>query len=111
MTLIQKLNVAAPYYIMMLGIVMLFFGLSIQFTGIHNLDIGQNMRYISTLTGMNITDLANTGLQVTSEEAYIMGFNQQNLGLRLIAVAMFFLGLSMSTLMGREEGRQYRPAY
>jgi hypothetical protein len=77
---------------------MLMSGITVFFTGFHNLDLGQNLNLISCETGMDYYDI-NSKLETwTPTEMYIHGFNSMKLGLIISCISMLLFGFSIGVL-------------
>jgi hypothetical protein len=89
----------------LVSIVSLVFGISIFWIGFHNLDLGQNMRWLEATFDLDLVDHTSQGNIVTGEEAYRMGTSQILHGLIIsITSAALFIG-SLFTIIYTGRGK------
>jgi len=79
------------------GITMLVLGIFSFTTGFHNMDQGQNMRYINARFNISIVDVNNRFETWSATEMYINGYNQTVMGLLLSILGAFGLGCAYIT--------------
>lgn len=81
------------------GILMLVHGTALYFIGFHNADLGQNMRYLETELGINLTDRTNQGGSITGMQAYNLGSEQQRFAVWQCIAGAFLLGIYFAVTM------------
>ena len=85
----------------------LVFGFSVYLfqTGYHNIDLGQNMRYLEAEWDKELLDVTNQGRVVDGIEAYQIGWWQVRVAylLTILSVMMFTAGFCDMLYMVRRE--------
>ena len=76
----------------------IIFSTALFFIGFHNLDIGQNIRYINSEYNLTLTDSGLSGDIVTGDIAYKIGVAQMFTGFFLAIWSSFIFGLCLSKL-------------
>ncbi|MCJ7767409.1 hypothetical protein MUP79_03340 [Candidatus Bathyarchaeota archaeon] len=82
-----------------LSIYFSLFSISIFWRGYHNMDLGQNMRYLDAAHDLNLVDLTAQGNIVTGIEAYQMGTSQMEWGFYATTGSVTLLVASILTLI------------
>jgi hypothetical protein len=76
--------------------------------GFHNLDQGQNLRYLETELNVTIMDTANDFVDYNTTEMYVIGVNQLENGVKAALLTfgglMFTLGILSVVLVGSRYG-------
>ncbi len=81
------------YYItFLLSIVLMLFGSFVYMNGVHSQDLAQNLKYIETEFDIELYDMATDYALYTFDEIYIMGINQQKVGLFFLIPSIFLIG-------------------
>lgn len=88
-----------PQLFLYTSIMLIFFGSQIYWVGFHNLDLGQNIRYINAETGNNYFDINSQFKSWNSTTMYITGSNQQNIGVYILNVGFMFFGISSTIIL------------
>ena len=75
------------------GIITLFYGTTLFYTGFHNLDYAQNMRLLEDTHDITLYDTMSDLQTRNADELYIIGTNQLRRSLPINIIAGFFFGL------------------
>jgi len=86
------------YGFFMWGFVLFFYGLTLFNAGFHNMDGGQNLRYLNAEYNLSLIDTNSYGNEWSGTDAYITGVKQLMLSIRLIIVSCFFIGVSYGNM-------------
>ena len=71
--------------------VALLFSVFLFFIGFHNMDLGQNVRYINAEYHLDLVDYSSIETNRTGMELYILGVNQMLIGFILINIFYLIL--------------------
>jgi len=69
----------------------LLFSVFLFFIGFHNMDLGQNVRYINAEYHLDLVDYSSIETNRTGMELYILGVNQMLIGFILINIFYLIL--------------------
>lgn len=91
-------------YVTVLSIVVIFglsllvvvFGLTTYWIGLHNMDLGHNLRIINAEHNLNYNDINNKFEVWSPTTMYITGMNQMNKALYLCILGSLMFGLSFN---------------
>lgn len=81
--------------IMFLSFILALHSVYILMTGMHNVDLGQNIRYLNAEYGLTLVDTNSAGIQWSGEEMYIYGQNNIKEAFWKLGLAMFLIGGSL----------------
>lgn len=85
---------------------LLMFGMELYWIGFHNVDLGQNVRYINAEHNLALTDTTNNFQTWDATTMYITGQNQQNIAIKIIMAACMLFGSSITLLSLTNTGEQ-----
>ncbi len=63
--------------------------------GFHNVDLGQNMRFLNAEFDLELRDFNSKGFIWTATDSLVKGYQMQNVGFILGLASMFCLGLCL----------------
>lgn len=90
-------------FLCLLSLAMIMSGIGLYYTGFHNADTGQNMRYLEAELDIELLDRASDFELYTSQEAYIIGTKYMTYGLLLTAWGMLQLGANLQCFYQRSK--------
>ena len=85
-------------------IFLLYYYVSMFWKGIHNLDLGQNIRYLGGKYSKDFKDFTDAGRYLSGEELIILGFSQISKSFTQMILISFGLGLAMSQFECNKDG-------
>ena len=71
--------------------------------GSHNIDTGQNLRFLNAKYGLDLIDLTSNEEWRTGSELYIYGQNQIRESFIILGISVFLIGLSLSKIYQGEK--------
>ena len=77
----------------------LVFGTTLFYTGYHNLDTGQNMRYLNAQHDLNLVDTYSFDNVIDSNDAYSLGVAQLRFGFLIFGSSACLFGYSIGALV------------
>lgn len=80
------------FAVLLLSFAGIICSVSLFWIGYHNVDLGQNIRYINAEYDLNLMDTLNNGTIVSGYEAYDLGTSQQQ-------KAFYFFGIFMMAFL------------
>jgi len=91
--------VVSNFILLIALLVLLFYSITFFWTGFHNLDLAQNMRYLDCEFNINLIDQGTDYSFHTWEEMFINGINKQILGYKFGLIGSFLLGIELILLL------------
>jgi len=95
--------------VLLLDAMFLCFEVEEFYSGFHNVDLGQNMRYLSCAVNTGITDVGSDFITRTPEEMYVLGMNQMMEAFNRMALGAVVFGLALCELieLGERKGDKH----
>lgn len=101
----RTINIFIINFIFLLSVSLLCYGLFLYGIGIHNIDLGHNIRIVNAEHNLNYQDINNQFEVWDSTTMYINGFNQINKLLYLCIMGALSFGFFFSFFQVRQGGR------
>lgn len=97
----KSITIQAYYFL----ITVLIFSVSLFFIGLHNLDLGQNFKYINAEYGLELLDINNKYGISEPSNIYITGMNQAIFAFMLGLITLFSLGSISAMFISKYRGK------
>jgi len=89
-------------FILIGSLVLIIYGVSLYYTGSHNLDLGYNIRFINQEHGLSLQDINNKFEIVDAITLYIDGGNQMEIALYICMVGVFIFSSTLSIIIRKK---------
>jgi len=90
------------YITLLIGISLLCWGIYMFYIGFHNVDLGQNLRYLEAKHGFSLIDINSEGNKWTPLEMYMVGLDQIQYGLFRSILGTFLIGNAISLIVKKK---------
>lgn len=92
-------------FILLISVMLIFLGATIFYSGYHNTDLGQNIRYINAEFGLNLKEasmgsaIKTTSVNLSGAELYSLGIMQMKQGFLISCMGWLLFGMVLMLLL------------